>query len=81
MLLCSSPQLLSAQQPPPAWKQGQPASMKESKLAPHASPLTVTPPEKIPYANLKAPAGFKVELWAHGMPGARMMTRGDKGTI
>lgn len=71
----------SAQQPPPAWKQGQPASMKDSKLAPHASPLTVTPPEKIPYSKLQAPAGFKVELWAHGMPGARMMTRGDKGTI
>jgi glucose/arabinose dehydrogenase len=71
----------SAQQPPPAWKQGQPASMKESKLAPHASPLTVTPPEKIPYSKLKAPAGFKVELWAHGIPGARMMARGDKGTI
>jgi glucose/arabinose dehydrogenase len=64
-----------------AWKQGQPDSMKASKLAPHASPLTVTPPEKIPYTKLKVPAGFKVELWAHGIPGARMMTRGDKGTI
>lgn len=81
VLVAATALTASAQQPPPAWKQGQPASMKESKLAPHASPLTVTPPEKIPYANLKAPAGFKVELWAHGMPGARMMTRGDKGTI
>ena len=27
------------------------------------------------------PNGFKVEVWAHGMPGARMMARGDKGTI
>ena len=27
------------------------------------------------------PAGFKVELWAHGIPGARTLTRGDKGTI
>ena len=72
---------LQAQQPPPAWKQGQPESMKESKLAPHASPLTVTPPDKIAHSKLKVPSGFKVELWAHGMPGARMMTRGDKGTI
>jgi len=72
---------VNAQQPPPAWKQGQPEAMKDSKLAPHASPLTVTPPEKIAYSKLKVPAGFKVELWAHGMPGARMMTRGDKGTI
>jgi glucose/arabinose dehydrogenase len=69
------------QQPPPAWKQGQPDSMKESKLAPHAIPLTVTPPDKIAHSKLKVPNGFKVELWAHGMPGARMMTRGDKGTI
>ena len=67
--------------PPPAWKQGQPSSMADSKLAPHASPMTVTPLDKIQLSKLKAPAGFKVEVWAHGMPGARMMTRGDKGTI
>src|SRR5207253_2586960 len=24
---------------------------------------------------------FKVEVWAHGMPGARMMARGAKGTV
>ena len=28
---------VQAQQPPPAWKQGQPANMADSKLAPHAS--------------------------------------------
>ena len=39
---------LQAQQPPPAWKQGMPDAMKDSKLAPHPSPLTVTPAEKIP---------------------------------
>jgi glucose/arabinose dehydrogenase len=72
---------LQAQQPPPAWKQGQPANMASSPLAPHASPLTVTPVEKIQIDKLKAPNGFKVEIWAHGMPGARMMARGDKGTI
>ncbi len=72
---------LHAQQPPPAWKQGQPPSMADSKLAPHATPLTVTPLEKIAVDKLKVPNGFKVEVWAHGMPGARMMARGDKGTI
>ena len=41
----------------------------------------MTPLEKITVDKLKVPAGFKVEVWAHGMPGARMMTRGDKGTI
>jgi glucose/arabinose dehydrogenase len=55
--------------------------MASSPLAPHASPLTVTPVDKIPVDKLKAPTGFKVEIWAHSMPGARMMTRGDKGTL
>jgi glucose/arabinose dehydrogenase len=71
----------AAPQPPPAWKQGIPKSMENSTLAPHAIPMTVTAPEKIPLDKLKVPPGFKVELWAHGMPGARMMTLGDKGTL
>jgi glucose/arabinose dehydrogenase len=58
------------------------AKTKQSlNLKPHAAPLTITPREKIPLDKIKVPAGFKVELWAHGMPGARMMARGDKGTI
>jgi glucose/arabinose dehydrogenase len=75
---------LNAQQPaapPPAWKQGMPSSMADSKLAPHAAPMTVTPVEKITVDKLKVPKGFKVEIWAHGMPGARMMALGDKGTL
>jgi glucose/arabinose dehydrogenase len=71
-----------AQQPPaPSWQQGRPAGMASSPLAPHAPRLTVTTPDKIPLDKLKVPSGFKVELWAHGMPGARMMAAGDKGTI
>jgi glucose/arabinose dehydrogenase len=70
-----------AQQPPPAWQQGRPDSMKDSKLAPHAGKMVTTPPSEIPLDKIKVPAGFKVELWAHGMPGVRMMTRGSKGTI
>ena len=58
------------------------AKTKQSpSLKPHATPLTVTPREKIPLDKIKVPAGFKVELWAHGIPGARMMRRGDKGTV
>jgi glucose/arabinose dehydrogenase len=70
-----------AQQQPPAWAQGRPAEMADSKLAPHPPRLTVTPPDKITLDKIKVPPGFKVELWAHGMPGARMMARGDEGTI
>ncbi len=58
-----------------------PKSMETSTLSPHATPLTVTPLDKIPIDKIKLPAGFKAEVWAHGMPGSRMMTRGDKGTV
>ena len=76
-----TPPAAPAAAPPPAWKQGIPKSMESSTLAPHATPMTVTPPDKIQLGKLKVPAGFKVELWHHGMPGTRMMARGDNGTI
>lgn len=66
---------------PPAWQQGRPADMAQSALAPHPPRLTATPPERIPVRNLRVPEGFQVELWAHGLPGARVMVRGDQGTI
>lgn len=65
----------------PAWKQGMSEAMAQSTLAPHAAKNTITPPGDIPLDRIKVPAGFKVELWAHGMPGARMMARGDRGTV
>ncbi len=52
-----------------------------SPLKPHAPKLTETPASEIPIDRLKLPKGFKAEIWASGMPGARMMTRGDKGKI
>ncbi|HEX2115287.1 MAG TPA: PQQ-dependent sugar dehydrogenase [Alphaproteobacteria bacterium] len=72
---------LAQQQQPPAWAQGRPPGMENSQLAPHAPRMTVTAPDKIPLDKINVPSGFKVELWAHGMPGARMMTLGDKGTV
>ncbi|MCS6892445.1 MAG: PQQ-dependent sugar dehydrogenase [Rhodovarius sp.] len=71
-----------AQQPaPPAWAQGRPPEMANSRLAPHPPRLTVTPPEQVPLAALRLPEGFHAELWAHGLPGARVMVRGPNGTI
>ncbi|UFN48050.1 PQQ-dependent sugar dehydrogenase [Roseomonas sp. OT10] len=72
-----------AQQPPapPAWTQGRSAAQANSTLAPHAPRLTATPADQIPLARLRVPDGFRVELWASGMPGARMMARGEDGTI
>src|SRR5271163_3806143 len=31
--------------------------------------------------NIKLPPGFKIELYAAGLPGARQMAWGDKGTL
>jgi glucose/arabinose dehydrogenase len=77
------PGLAFAQQaaPAPAWAQGRPAEMANSPLAPHPARLTTTPAERIPTASLRVPEGFQVELWAHGLPGARVMVRGPDGTI
>jgi glucose/arabinose dehydrogenase len=47
--------------------------MKDSKLAPHPGKMTETPASEIPVGKLKVPAGFKVELWASGLPGGRAM--------
>ena len=58
-----------------------PERMKNPNLSGHASKMTVTPLSEIPVDKIKVPKGFKVEVWAHGMPGVRMMTRGSKGTI
>lgn len=67
--------------PPPAWQQGKPAAMADSKLAPHAGKMTETAASDIPIDKLKLPKGFKVEVWATGFPGGRAMAAGDKGKI
>jgi glucose/arabinose dehydrogenase len=67
--------------PPPAWHQGKPAAQADSKLAPLAGKMTETPASEIPVDKIKVPKGFKVELWASGLPGARAMAQGDKGKI
>jgi glucose/arabinose dehydrogenase len=58
-----------------------PERMDSKSLGPHAPKLTVTPLEELPIKHLQVPPGFTIEVWAHGFPGGRMMTRGDKGTI
>ena len=58
-----------------------PERMKNPNLSPNPPKMTTTPLEEIPVKDIKVPPGFEVEVWAHGIPGARMMTRGDKGTV
>ena len=67
--------------PPPAWQQGKPPAMSDSKLAPLAGRNTETPAADIPIDKVKLPKGFTAEIWATGMPGGRAMARGESGKI
>ena len=68
--------------PPPDWFLGDETEAQKG-LAPPAGPATPTPLAELE-ANLKKvtlPAGFKIEVYASGIPEARQMAWGDKGTL
>jgi len=67
--------------PPPAWQQGKPPAMADSKLAPLAGRNTETPASEIPINKIKLPKGFTAEIWSTGHPGGRAMARGESGKI
>jgi glucose/arabinose dehydrogenase len=69
----------AANEPPPPWTQGRPSA--DIQLAPVAAPPLAAPADKVPVDKLKAPKGFKIELWASGIPQARSLRLGDKGTV
>jgi glucose/arabinose dehydrogenase len=52
-----------------------------AKLAPVAAPPLPASPDKLPTAKLKVPDGFHVEVYASGIPNARSLRVGDKGTV
>jgi glucose/arabinose dehydrogenase len=60
---------------------GQPDSADAKKLAPVPSPPLPVAADKLPVDKLKAPKGFKVEVYASGMANARSLALGDKGTV
>jgi glucose/arabinose dehydrogenase len=66
--------------PAPAWQQGRAAEHANS-THPFAPLLTGRPASELPLDKLKVPAGFKVEVWADGVPEARSLALGDKGTV
>ena len=66
---------------PPTWAQGITADGMNPALVPNPSPLVAKPVNELLIDKLKAPAGFKVELWASGMPNARSLTESPSGTI
>jgi glucose/arabinose dehydrogenase len=84
LLLATAAATLRAQQAaeaPPPWKQGQAASAAESQLAPIAPPPLPTSADKLPLDKLTVKPGFKIEVYAAGVPNARTLRLGDKGTV
>jgi glucose/arabinose dehydrogenase len=58
-----------------------PTSEEAQKLKGIAAPPFPAPPDKLPLAQLKLPKGFKIEVYASGIPNARSLRIGDKGTV
>ena len=65
----------------PSWKQGMEATKQPATLHPFAPVMTGTEAKDLPLSKLKLPPGFKIEVFADGVPTARSMALGDKGTI
>jgi glucose/arabinose dehydrogenase len=63
----------------PFWAKGRPKEGVGAKMAPVAAPPVPVARDKLP--KLKAPAGFKVEVYQTGILDARAIRRGDKGTL
>jgi glucose/arabinose dehydrogenase len=66
---------------PPTWAQGRTPEQLSMNLVPHPPGIFAMPADEIPTSSLKVPAGFKVELWASGMPNARSMVQTPSGTL
>ena len=71
----------AAPAPAPSWQQGRSAEQQSSPLHPFAPILTGRPAKDLAIDKLKVPPGFKVEVWAEGVPEARSLALGDNGTV
>ena len=72
----------AAQQPPaPPQVGGPPATEEASRLKGVAQPPFPATPDQLPVASLKLPKGFKIETYVSGIPDARSIRLGDKGTL
>ncbi len=66
---------------PPTWAQGRTPEQEAANLAPHPPGLSSLPANEIPLNQVKLPKGFEISLYASGMPNARSMVYGSKGTL
>ena len=58
-----------------------PTSPEAQKLKGIAAPPFAAASDHLPLAQLKLPKGFKIEVYASGIPNARSLRIGDKGTV
>ncbi len=77
----AAPAPAAAPAAPPAWQQGKSADQANSGLHPFAPLVTGRMASELPLDKLKVPKGFKVEVWVDGIPEARSLALGDKGTV
>jgi glucose/arabinose dehydrogenase len=68
--------------PPPDWFLGDETEGQKG-LAPPSGPATPTPADELQadLKKIKLPPGFKIEVWASGIPEARQMAWGSNGTL
>ncbi|QWD26662.1 sorbosone dehydrogenase family protein [Polynucleobacter paneuropaeus] len=66
---------------PPTWAQGRTPDGMNPSLSPNPPGISALPADEIPVSKLKVPPGFKVELWASGMPNGRSMTESPSGVV
>jgi glucose/arabinose dehydrogenase len=74
----AAPQALPPGSPLIGRPEGNPAA---AKLAPIVAPPIPAASDKLPTAKLKLPPGFNIEVYASGIPNARSLRIGDKGTV
>ncbi|MCS6764540.1 MAG: hypothetical protein MO853_12035 [Candidatus Protistobacter heckmanni] len=67
--------------PPPPWKQGIGTDSATATLHPFSPNFTGAEVKDPPIDKLKVPAGFKIEVWAEGVPEARSLALSDKSTV
>ena len=77
----TAPAPAATPQPLPPALVGRPDSDAAKKLAPVAPPPIPTAADKLPLDKLKVKNGFKIEVYAAGVPNARSLRRGPKGTV
>ncbi len=68
--------------PPPDWFLGDETEGQKG-LAPPSGPATPTPVDELQtdLKKIKLPPGFRIEVWASGIPEARQMAWGANGTL